>query len=317
MSHLQRNSHTMSNFASPTTLQRALRVTSAAIVAMGLWAGSVLAKDPFRTVDPRPINANTQAAFEAFFLKGDYKSATTYLQQLDPNEPLSLSMKASLTYTNMLGERDKDKKAAMLEEFRGYADQSRAAANKLLNTDPLRGNLYLAVSHFFDGVYAFTKEGTVKGTAKVLGELQNIIKYLNEAEAQSPNDPELNLLRGYIDVYTGIYLPFSNPSKGLERLQKFAGPRYLADRGLAMGYLEMKEYDKAMTAVDAAIAAAPDNPELWYLKSRILAKQGKDQESIPYLEKAIAKRDQLPISLVREMERALRKTRERLAQTPR
>ena len=317
MSHLKRNSHTMSNLTSATTLQRALRVTSAAIVAMGLWAGSVLAKDPFRTEDPRPISANTQAAFEAFFLKGDYKSATTYLQQLDPNEPLSLSMKASLTYTNMLGERDKDKKAAMLEEFRGYATQARTAADKLLNTDPLRGNLYLAVSHFFDGVYAFTKEGTVKGTAKVLGELQNIIKYLNEAEAKSPNDPELNLLRGYIDVYTGIYLPFSNPSKGLERLQKFAGPRYLADRGLAMGYLEMKEYDKAMTSVDAAIAAAPDNPELWYLKSRILAKQRKDQDSIPYLEKAIAKRDQLPISLVREMERALRKTRERLAQTPR
>jgi tetratricopeptide (TPR) repeat protein len=309
-----RNLKTMPNTVSFPTLQTVMRLTSAAIVAMGLWAGSVLAKDPFRATDPRPINDNTQAAFEAFFKKGDYKSAANYLKQLDPNDPLSLSMKASLTYSDMLGERDAGKKMALLEEFQTYTNQTRGAAERLLGNDPLRGNLYLAVSHFFDGVYAFTKEGTVKGTAKVLGELQQIIKYLNEAEAKSPDDPELNLLRGYIDVYSGIYLPFSNPDKGLERLQKFANPRYLADRGLAMGYLEMNQYDKAIAAVDSAIANAPDNPELWYLKSRILIKQSKDQESIPYLEKAIAKKDQLPFGLVREMERALRKTRERLGQ---
>lgn len=252
-----------------------------------------------------------------FSKKGDYKAASNYLKQLDPNDPLSLAMKASLTYSDMLGERDSGKKVSMLEEFQSYAAQTRTAAERLLGNDPLRGNLYLAVSHFFDGVYAFTKEGTVKGTAKVLGELQQIIRYLNEAEAKSPDDPELNLLRGYIDVYSGIYLPFSNPDKGLERLQKFANPRYLADRGLAMGYLEMKEYDKAMAAVDRALAGAPENPDLFYLKSRILSKQGKDQESIPYLEQAIAKRDQLPVGLVREMERALRKTRERLGQAAR
>lgn len=307
----------MSNSITAQTIRKVARLTGAAIVAVGLWSGSVLAKDPFRTTNPRPINENTQAAFEAFFKKGDYKSAANYLKQLDPNDPLSLAMKASLTYSDMLGERDQGKKAAMLEEFQSFASQTRGAAERLLGNDPLRGNLYLAVSHFFDGVYAFTKEGTVKGTAKVLGELQQILKYLNEAEAKSPDDPELNLLRGYIDVYSGIYLPFSNPDKGIERLQRFANPRYLADRGLAMGYLEMKEYDKAMASVDSAIAAAPDNPELWYLKSRILAKQGKDQDSIPYLEKAIAKKDQLPVGLVREMERALRKTRERLGQAGR
>jgi tetratricopeptide (TPR) repeat protein len=304
----------MPKTVSAQAIRRVVRLTSAAIVAMGLWSGSVLAKDPFRSANPRPINANTQAAFEAFFKQGDYKSAANYLKQLDPADPLSLAMRASLSYSDMLGERDQARKATLLEEFQSFANQTRTAAERLVGSDPLRGNLYLAVSHFFDGVYAFTKEGTVKGTAKVLGELQQIIKYLNDAEAKSPNDPELNLLRGYIDVYSGIYLPFSSPDKGIARLQQFASPRYLADRGLAMGYLEMKEYDKAMTSVDSAIAAAPENPELWYLKSRILAKQGKDQDSIPYLEKAIAKKDQLPVGLVREMERALRKTRERLGQ---
>lgn len=297
-------------------LQQISRIVGAAIVTASLWTGSVSAKDPFRTTtNARPINDNTQAAFEAFFKKGDYKATANYLKQLDPNEPLSLAMKASLTYSDMLSEKEADKKAVILEEFKSYAAQTRGAAERMLGKDALRGNLYLAVSHFLDGVYAFTKEGTVKGTAKVLGELQQIVKYLNEAEAQAPNDPELNMVRGYIDVYSGIYLPFANPSKGLERLQKFASPRYLADRGLAMGYLEMKEYDKALTAVDSSISQAPGNPELLYLKSRILAKQGKDQESIPYLEQALVKKDQLPPALQREMERALRKTRERLAGT--
>lgn len=293
----------------------ASRIVSAAIVAFGLWSGSVLAKDPFRTTDARPISESTGKAFEAFFKQGNYKAASDYLSKADLNEPLALAMKASLTYTDMLGlsKDEADKRSAKLEEFKSYATQTRSAAAGLTAKDPLRGNLYLAVSHFFDGVYTFTKEGTIKGTAQVLGELQQIMQYLNEAEKQSPNDPELNLLRGFMDVYVGLYLPLSNPTKGLERLEKYATPRYLADRGLAMGYLELKQYDKAMEAVDRAITQASDNPELWYLKAKILAKQGKDQESVSYLEKALSKKDQLPSSLVKEMDRALRKTKERVA----
>ncbi|NJM68429.1 MAG: tetratricopeptide repeat protein [Acaryochloris sp. RU_4_1] len=299
------------------SLKTVWRVASAAIVVGGLWAGSVLAKDPFRTTNPKPISDNTSAAFEALFKQGNYKAATTYLSKLDPNEPLALSMKASLTYSSMQGlsKEEKDKKSAILEEFKSYATQTRSAAEKLRGSDPLRGNLYLAVSHFFDGVYTFTKEGAVKGAPQVLNELQQIMKYLDAAQVQSPNDPELNLLRGYIDVYTGVYLPFSNATKGLERLEKYAGPRYLAERGLAMGYLEMKDYDKAIAAVDRARQLAPDNPELEYLKARILVKQGKDQESLSYFEKALSKKEQnqLPLGLVKEMERAQRKTKERVA----
>ncbi|MGQ9870635.1 Sll0314/Alr1548 family TPR repeat-containing protein [Leptodesmis sp.] len=292
----------------------ASRIVSAAIVAFGLWSGSVLAQDPFRTTDARPINENTQKAFEAFFKQGDYKLAADYLSKADPNEPLALAMKASLTYTDMLGlnKDEADKRSTILEQFRSYAAQTRSAAEGLAAKDSLRSNLYLAVSHFFDGIYAFTKEGTIKGTAQVLGELQQIMKYLNAAEAQSPNDPELNLLRGFMDVYVGLYLPLSSPTKGLERLEKYATPRYLAERGLAMGYLELKQFDKAAEAVDRAIGQAPDNPELWYLKARILAKQGKVQESVTYLEKALSKQDQLPHSLVKEINRTLRKTKERI-----
>lgn len=295
------------------TWKRLSRLVGVAILTSSLWTSSVLAKDPFRTSNARPISDSTEAAFEAFFKQGNYKAAANHLSKLDTNDPLALALKASLLYTDYLGEKDKEKRPAVLDQFRSYGGQTRDAANRLLAKDPMRGNLYLAVSHFFDGVYAFTKEGSLKGTAQVLGELQEIMKYLNAAEAQSPNDPELNLLRGFMDVYVGLYLPLSTPTKGLERLDKFATPRYLADRGLAMGYLELKQLDKALAAVDRAIAQTPDNPEIAYLKARILVRQGKDQESVPYFEKAIAKQDQLPRGLVREMERALRKTKERLA----
>jgi tetratricopeptide (TPR) repeat protein len=293
------------------------RLGSVAIAIALLMPGAALAKDPFRSANPAPISDNTAAAFEAFFKQGNYKTAKELLdKKAETTEPLALAMRASLTYSAMLGEKDAAQKAAQLEAFGSYGQQTRTAADALLKSstprDQLRGNMYQAVSYFFDGVYAFTKEGTVRGTPKVLGALQQITKYLDEAEKIDPKDPELNLLRGYLDVYTGIYLPFSTPDKGLERLQQTAAPRYLADRGLAMGYLELSEYGKAIEFVDKALAVTPDNPEVNYLKARILVKQKNDSASLPYFEKALSKKDQLLPGLVREIERAQRKTKERL-----
>ena len=299
---------------STSSLKTISQIVSTTMLAIALLTGSALAKDPFRSTNPRAISDKTEAAFEAFFKQGDYKAAANYLSRTESTEPLALSMKATLAYNDILAGRDnKEKQAALLEQFRSYGTQTRTAAEKLLPTDPLRGNMYLAVSHFFDGVYAFTKDGTIKGTPQVLKELQQVIKYLDAAEAIAPNDPELNMLRGYMDVYTGIYLPFASSDKGVERLQKYANPRYLAERGLAMGYLEMKQYDKALASVDRAIALTPNNPEIQYLKAKILVKQGKDQDSLAYFDKALGKKEQLPPGLVREMDRAQRKARERLA----
>jgi len=305
---------TVPQYYAKLSLKTIAQVASIAMLAIALLTSSAIAKDPFRSTNPRAISDKTEAAFEAFFKRGDYKAAATYLSQTESTEPLALSMKATLAYNDILVGRDnKEKQAALLEQFRSYGTQTRTAAEKLLPTDPLRGNMYLAVSHFFDGVYAFTKDGTIKGTPQVLKELQQVMKYLDAAEAIAPNDPELNMLRGYMDIYTGIYLPFGSSEKGLERLQKYANPRYLAERGLAMGYLEMKQHDKALAAIDRAIVLTPTNPELQYLKAKILVKQGKDQESLAYFDKALSKKDQLLVGLVREMERAQRKAKERLA----
>jgi tetratricopeptide (TPR) repeat protein len=296
-----------------------LRLTSAAIALAILGAGSVFAKDPFRSTNPAPISDNTSTAFEAFFKQGNYKAAADLLSKKpEPDEPLALAMKASLSYTSMMGvsKSDQAQKDKLLTEFQGYAGQTRAAAEKLMSSNPLRGNLYLAVSALFDGVYAFTKDGTVKGTPAAIGALQKIGEYMDKAEKIAPEDPELNLLRGYLDVYTGIYLPFSTPEKGLDRLQKFASPRYLADRGLAMGYMELNKFDQAMTAVESALAVTPENPDLNYLKAKILVKQKKDQESLAFFDKALSKSDQLLPAVVKEITRAQTKAKERLASPP-
>jgi len=297
------------------TPQRTLQVASAALVSLTLWMSPSLAQDPFRTANARPISDRTEAAFRAFFEQGNYTAAANYLQQSDARDPLAIGMKASLAYLNWQGEKDAQKKEALLEEFRGYGEQTRNAAQQMLGQDPLRGNLYLAVSHFLSGAYVITKEGTVKGTPQVLLELKQVFQYLDAAEAIAPNDPELNLIKGYVDLFTSLNLPFSSPTDAIERLEKNAAPRHLVDRGLALGYRELNDQTKAMEAVDRALKATPDNPELLYLKAQILVRQGKNQDGLTYFEKALKKQDQLPAILVKQISREMSRTQRRLGTT--
>ncbi|MCL6432712.1 MAG: tetratricopeptide repeat protein [Leptolyngbyaceae cyanobacterium HOT.MB2.61] len=293
-------------------LKSILSVTSATVISLSLWVYPSLAKDPFRTGDARAIGDRTEAAFKAFFEQGNYPAAARYLQQADPNEPMTPAMKASLVYIDWQGEKDPDKKAALLEEFHTYAGQTRTAAQALLGKDPLRGNLYLAVGHFLEAGYIVLKEGTVKGTPRGLSEVQQAFKYLDAAEAQSPNDPELNLVKGYIELLMALNLPFSSPSQAIERLNKYASPRYLADRGIALGYRDLNQPSKALEAVDRAIQATPNNPELYYLKAQILVKQGNNRDSIALFQKALDKKNQLPPALVRQIQREHDRTQRRL-----
>lgn len=209
-------------------------------------------------------------------------------------------MKASLAYT-----LNDDMNA-----FGAYGKRTLETAQKLLNQDPLRGNLYAAVGHFLQGAAVLKRDGTVRGTPQALAELRQVYSYLDKAEAISANDPELNLLRGYMDLMLAVNLPFSNPEQAIARLAKFAGPKYLADRGLAIGYRDLDRYTEALTYVDRALQATPNNPELYYLKAQILAEQGRKQNNQPALkaalenfDRAIAKKEQLPKNLVKQIER--------------
>lgn len=257
-------------------------LASAAALVLGLWVTPTLAKDPFRTNNPRLIGDNTEAAFEAIFKEGNYKSAKGYLQKAEgneANEPLTYAMMASLAYTNQ-----------DLETLNSYATKTKETAEKLKSKDPLRGNLYLAVGHFLEGAYEFKKDGPVGALAK----LQKVFQYLDEAKKVDPNDPELNLMTGYMDLMLAVNLPFSDPAQAVEKLEKYAAPSYLAYRGIAVGYRDLKNYSKALEFVDRALALTPNNPEVLYLKAQILRNQGKNKEAQEFFNKSVQKSAQLP-----------------------
>jgi hypothetical protein len=205
-------------------LETFVQVSLAATLVLNVWVNPSVAADPFRTKEARNIGDKTEAAFKAIFQQGDYKAAEAYLQQAlisEPNEPLAYAMKASLAYTN--------KDWTTLDT---YSKKTLEIGQKLIASDPLRGNIYTAVGHFLEGAALVRRQGTVNGATQALSKLQEVYKYLDKAQAISANDPELNLLKGYMDLMLAVNLPFANPQQAIERLDKNAAPEYLADRGI-------------------------------------------------------------------------------------
>lgn len=271
------------------------------LIVLNLGVNSSMAGDPFPRSQPRDIGDNTEAAFKAVFKQGDYQAGQKYLQQAisdEPNEPLAYAMKASLAYTN--------EDTSALES---YSTKTLDTAKKLISSDPLRGNLYAAVGHFLEGAVILTREGTVSGVPKALSRLREVYKHLDKAEAISPKDPELNLIKGYMDLFLAVNLPFANPQQAIQRLEENAGPEYLVDRGIAIAYRDLKNYPKALEYANRALKITSDNPELYYLKAQILRNQAKKQnnpeinkQAIAHFDKALEKKSQLPTSLVKQIE---------------
>jgi tetratricopeptide (TPR) repeat protein len=283
-------------------LTKLAQTTFTVAIAVNFWVNPSLAGDPFRTNQPRNIGDKTEAAFNAIFQQGDYLAAQSYLQQAistEANEPLAYAMKASLAYAN--------KDLAQLET---YSQKTLEAGEKLIATDQLRGNIYTAVGHFFQGATIITREGTLKGAPQALTRLRQVYQYLDRAEAIAPEDPELNLLKGYMDLMLAVNLPFTSPEDAINRLKVNAGPKYLAHRGIAVAYRDLKQYSQALEYVNSALKVTPEHPELYYLKAQILREQGQQlksqsmiQEAVVNFDKALAKRSQLPPDLVRQIER--------------
>lgn len=257
----------------------------------GAWAG-----DPFRSQNPHNIGDNTEAAFVAIFRDGNYKIAQTYLDQAfqtEPLEPLAYAMRASLAYDS-----------ADYEAMKVYADKTLKTAEILTAQDPLRGNLYLAVGHFLEGGYLLKKGSYLEAVGKV----GQVFDYLDLAAKINPDDPELNLLRGYLDLFLSKYTPFSQSDQVIGRFEKYASPDYLKNRALATTYRDLKQYDKAMNYLDQAIAETPNNPELEYLKGQLLRLEGRNnkdlsklQQAQTYYAQAIQKQDQLSRSVIMQL----------------
>lgn len=260
-------------------------LTGGLTIAFSLWANPALA-DPFRASNPRPIGPRTEQAFQLLFEQGNYQQAAELLRTAEANEPMAYAMKAALSYI--------DKDWDTMEE---NARLTREAAEQMMTTDPLRGHLYVAAGQFLEGAHTLSTQGTVRATPAILSKLQQIFDNLEEAEKIDPEDPELNLLKGYMDLMLAVNLPFSNPEQAIERLQNYGAPAYLAQRGIAIAYRDLDKPEQALTAVDSALQQTPNNPELYYLKAQILRKQGDGQSSLAFFRQALAKKSQLPRNL--------------------
>ncbi|ACK67280.1 tetratricopeptide TPR_2 [Rippkaea orientalis PCC 8801] len=272
--------------------QISLSLSVISTIALNLWASPSFAGDPFRSTKPHKIGDKTEAAFIAIFREGNYKQAQIYLEEavkIEANEPLAHAMRASLAYS------DGD-----LQGLKTYADKTLESAQKLMQQDPLRGNLYTGVGHFLQGAYTFKTQGAVGA----VGKLSQVFDALDKAEAQDPNDPELNLLKGYLDLILSINLPFSSPQDAIARFEKYAKPDYMVDRAIATAHRDLKQYDQALQYINQALAQTPNNPEIQYLKGQILLNIGiknkstqSGQEAFTYFEQAMTKKDQLPKSV--------------------
>jgi tetratricopeptide (TPR) repeat protein len=273
------------------------------------WAG-----DPFRSNDSHNIGDQTEAAFEAIFRDGDYRGAEQILAgavQNEPNEPLVYAMKASFAYD-----------ANDMEAMKSYASQTLEAAQRLVPSDPLRGNLYIAVAYFLEGGYLLKKGSYLQA----VGKTGTVFEYLDKATAINPNDPEVNLLRGYLDLFLSRYTPFSQSQQVISRFEQYAAPDYLRYRALATTYRDLEKYDLAMDNIDRALAVTPNNPELQYLKGQFLRNEGrrtmdlsKLQQAEKYYQMALQKQDQLSRALIVQLNHennAVMDEIQKLAQNP-
>jgi tetratricopeptide (TPR) repeat protein len=174
-----------------------------------------------------------------------------------------------------------------------------------MKTNPLRGNLYQGVGGAILAAYEMKKADG--GALGALSKLQKVFEYMDKAKKIDPNNSELNLIKGYMDLLLAVNVPFSDTSQALDQL-KNANPRYLALRGMYIGYRDLKQYDLANNAIDAARKIAPQNAELTYYKAQLLNIRGRElhndnelRESIKLFEVAYQKRDRLLLSTVAQI----------------
>ncbi|MEA5621287.1 Sll0314/Alr1548 family TPR repeat-containing protein [Cronbergia sp. UHCC 0137] len=285
-------------------LLRSLRLRNIALIiaiALNFCLNPAMAADPFRNKQPRKIGEQTESAFKAIFQQGDYPTAERYLDKAisaEPDEPLAYAIRASLAY----GDKD-------WITLSNYSQKTLETGKRLIVRDPLRGNLYTAVGHFLEGAVILLREGTLNGASQALSRLRQVYEYLDKAEAIAPNDPELNLIKGYMDLMLAVNLPFTSPDQAIERLERNAAPEYLVDRGIALAYRDLKQYSQALDYANRALKKTSENPEIYYLKAQITHELGKKnksksllQDAIANFDKALTKKSQLPANLIKQIE---------------
>lgn len=307
----------LSTLTPPSRNRRRPRFTSILASAIGAVAIATtsffpsFAADPFRASNPSAIDDQTESAFYAMFRDGDYQAARQILTAANPNDPLAHAMNAAFSYL------DED-----WSSLNSQAARTLQAADQIDGSDPLRSHLYKAVGHFMEGAYIFSTENGITKIPKTLAKLNQVISNMDAAERINSTDPELNLLKGFMDLQIAVALPRSNPEEVIQKLETYGSPDYLVNRGIAIAYRDLEQHDKALTYVDSAIASTPENPDLMYLKGQILRNQADDldgtskdetlQASLDSFNQAFALRAQLPESLAEDLGFELCRTRDEL-----
>ena len=264
------------------------------------WAG-----DPFRNSDqnPRNIGEKTEKAFEAVFRYCNYPEAELYINQAEESEnydPIVPALKGALAYLYQ-----------DMESLQNYALKTLELAENIKGTDQVRGHLYLAVGHFLEGTYIYETDNPLAAIPKV----QKVFEHMDKAEDAHAEDPELNLIKGYMELTLALYLPFSSPEQAITKLENNAAPNYLVYRGIALAYRDLDKLDEALDFADRALNLTPNNPEALYLKGQIIRKQGLQgnhlsllQTALPYLRDALEYQDQLPEFILKPLTRETRNT---------
>ncbi|MEM6256097.1 MAG: Sll0314/Alr1548 family TPR repeat-containing protein [Cyanobacteria bacterium P01_D01_bin.156] len=266
----------------------ALTAATIALVSSPAWAG-----DPFRSTNTYNIGPHTEEAFEAFFQEANYVEARAALDKAlvsEADEPMLHAMAASMAYL------DEDWETVATE-----AELTKSTAATLLETQPLRGHIYSAVGIFMEGAHMMSTQGVARSTPAALAMLQQVFNHMGEAEKIDSTDPELNLVKGFMDLMLAVNLPFADPADAIERLSSYGNPTYLSYRGIALGYRDLGQMAAAMDAVDQALAAAPENAELFYLKAQLHRRQSETDESVAMFDKALDYAAQLPSNLARKI----------------
>ena len=270
---------------------------SAALFAALVTVATVMpsfAADLFRVNSSRAIGKETQKAFELMFKEGNYVAAVKQLDvaiATEANEPLLFALRSATFFAK--------------EDYLGMqvaGKRVRTNAEALKGKDNLRSHLYIAVSDLIEAGYIVKTDG-LSSAARALPLVQNVFDNIKKAQDIDPNDPEVNLIKGYIDMLIASVLPLSDLESALASLRQYAAPDYLKWRGIALAYRDARRPELALDAVNKAIAAAPNNPELNYLKGQVLWMQGGN--NIPAAKKqfeiALSKSKQINPSLLAEI----------------
>jgi tetratricopeptide (TPR) repeat protein len=270
----------------------------AAIITIATVSPS-FAADPFRSSKARAIGNETQKAFELMFKEGDYVSAVKQLDlavRTESSEPLLFALRASTAYA---------KEDYLVMQDAGKRVRSNAQALK--GIDNLRAYIYIAVSDLIEAGFIVKTEG-LSSAPKALPLVQSVFDNIQKAKELDPNDPELNLVKGYIDMLIASVLPMSDLETALESLKQYAAPDYLKWRGIALAYRDARKFDLALDAANKALTAAPNNPDLHYLKGQVLWMQS--DSNIPIAKKqfelALSKSKQMNPSLLSEIRQQCR-----------